>query len=300
MEHNMMNQIKSQKYDNLKGIKREWLPALMNCIEEIYILNEETKEIVWSSEHRTGELCYHAFFGRTDPCPFCPKLKENELYIWDYYDRSGSRWLKIKNFKFRDGGRLLRAGNFNRMDDAMNLNHDSIEEISLLQKLLDENKNIKNELEYEAKHDRMTGLFNRNCFNMDIASGMYDQANIGVLYFDLNNLKSVNDTYRHEAGDRLICRLAETISRLSDERQPSVCYRIGGDEFVLILQECSKEKLEQSISLFQTSIHEAELEVPPCLVSVGSAYSSDPCDAEKLISEADQSMYQCKRRMKSN
>lgn len=280
-------------------IKQDWIAPLMSCTETVFIIDDRTKQIVWSNDPPTVGYCYEAFFGRTDMCPFCPKLTENELYTWDYYDKHSDRWLKIKNVLFRDGERLLRAGNFNRMDDAMSLSHDSVKEISFLQNLLRENRRMKDTLEREATHDRMTGLYNRNRFNFDISSGMYDAANTGVLFFDLNNLKEVNDTYRHETGDRLICRLADAVRQLSGEFCPSESYRIGGDEFIMMLTGCSKETTEQALVRFRDILREAGTESPPCAVAVGSSFSCEPCDAERLISDADKAMYVCKKQMKS-
>lgn len=280
-------------------IKQEWLEPLMKCIETIFIVDDESKEIVWINESRTGIHCYECFFGRKEPCPFCPKLQINQLYIWDYYDKRNERWLKIKYFLFQDGERLLRAGNFDRMDDAMNLSHDTVLEISFLQKLLKENQEIKSVLEREAAYDRMTGLFNRNRFNHDIDLGIYNEENVGVLYFDLNNLKEVNDTYRHEAGDKLICCLAEAIKQTSCETENSVCYRIGGDEFVLMIKKCSEELLERTLKRFREIIKVYENQTPPCVTAVGAAFTMNTCDAETLISEADKAMYVDKQRLKS-
>ena len=278
-------------------IKKEWQSPLMQCAETLYLIDEETKEILWCNEGNIGKKCYEAFFGKTEPCSFCPHLKRNEVYKWDWYDKGKSRWLQIRNELFQDGERILRAGNFNDITDIMDLNRDSVNEISLLTKLLEENRKIKNELEYEATHDRMTGLLNRNCYNMDIAAGRYRTSNVGVLYFDLNNLKTINDTYRHEAGDRLICRLAEAIQTVTEKAGNARCYRVGGDEFVMILVGGTRQQLEQVIVDFRQLLA-ATNEEPPCISAVGMAFSEEVCDIEGLIFEADQAMYREKKRLK--
>lgn len=281
-----------------KDLKNKWIKPLINCIETAFIVDDETKKIVWSMNGLEGQYCYEAFFGREDICQFCPKLKKNEFYTCECYDEKNNHWLKSKSNLFIDEGKILRAENFNMIDDAMNLSFDSVKEMSLLQKLLDENQRISNALEYEATHDKMTGLLNRNCYNQDIASGKYNVENLGVLYFDLNNLKYVNDTYRHEAGDRLICCLANSIKQLSDEVEESNGYRIGGDEFVLMISKCSENNIKEILDKFNEIIRKYEKDDPPCVVAVGSAFSKDLCDAEQLVSEADKKMYICKKEMK--
>ncbi len=287
-----------EKGNGNMDIKKEWMPPLMRCAETLYLVDDATKEILWCNEGNVGERCYEAFFDKTEPCSFCPHLKRDEVYKWDWYDKGNNRWLQIKNELFQDGERILRAGNFNEINDIMDLNRDSVNEISLLTKLLEENRKMKNELEYEATHDRMTGLLNRNCYNLDIASGMYHVPDIGVLYFDLNNLKKINDTYRHEAGDRLICRLAAAIQTVTEQVGNARCYRIGGDEFIMIRQGGTRQQLEQAVSAFRQLIAVTKEGEPPCVSAVGLAYSEAICDIEGLVFEADQEMYREKKRLK--
>lgn len=125
-----------------KDLKNKWIKPLINCIETAFIVDDETKKIVWSMNGLEGQYCYEAFFGREDICQFCPKLKENEFYTCECYDEKNNHWLKSKSNLFIDEGKILRAENFNMIDDAMNLSFDSVKEMSLLQKLLDENQRI--------------------------------------------------------------------------------------------------------------------------------------------------------------
>lgn len=271
----------------------------MRCSERLFIVDEGTKTVVWSNDLSVsvGSPCYNAFFGKTCVCDYCPQPKENELYQWDVYDDVRKCWIKVKSILFRDGGRLLRAVNFNAMNDAMNLSRDSIELASDLQKLLNENERIKNAFENQASHDLMTGLFNRNRFNLDMASGLFDGGGTGILYFDLNNLKLVNDTLRHEAGDRLIMCLANAIS-VTAEQYNAHAYRVGGDEFVLIFIGISSGELDGAQTFFYNALDKNQTQ-PPCIVAVGKVYSESGCDAEKLISAADHEMYLDKQRLKS-
>ena len=88
-------------------------------------------------------------------------------------------------------------------------------------------------LEYESYHDRLTGLFNRNRYVCDLKERFLDVQCAGILFLDLNNLKEVNDKYFHSEGDKLLCRLADTIYTATGEA--GRCYRVGGDEFIIIL-----------------------------------------------------------------
>jgi len=280
-------------------IREEWLKPLYECAEKLFIIDESTKQIIWlnGEDVLPGRHCWEVLMGRKAPCPFCPALHEGEFYSWDCYDSSTNCWLKVKYRLLKDEGRLLRAGNLTVIDDMMQLNRESIDEVSSLQALLRENKRIKAELEREASCDLMTGLCNRNRFNLDIASGIYDKPDTGVLYFDINNLKAVNDHYRHDRGDTLICHTAAGIAAAVADRPDACGYRIGGDEFIIIVLHTSPEELESMRERFFRYMQENPTD-PPCITASGTAFSAESCDVELLVMQADSAMYADKQRLK--
>lgn len=281
-------------------IKKEWINPILNCVETVAVIDEETKDVLWSNVELPQGKCHEVLFGCTEQCSACPELQENESYTWDCYNKKKNQWEKVNYSLYRDADKLLRIGNFQNIHDEMSLTHDSMKEVSSLQKLLNENRRMKDKLEYEATHDRMTGLFNRNRFNMDLVSDEFGGANIGVLYFDLNNLKTINDTYRHEVGDQLICRLADTIKKAAELSEHAKCYRVGGDEFVMLVSQCTEDSLDHIRKEFREMIaEESKDQELPCIVAMGQAYSSGEMDIDALVSEADQKMYINKQNMKS-
>ena len=90
------------------------------------------------------------------------------------------------------------------------------------------------EREYRATHDELTGLANRSALNATLARlGCESPGAWGLIALDLDNLKPVNDTYGHHVGD---CLLKVAASRLAAAAAPDLVYRIGGDEFLILLQ----------------------------------------------------------------
>ena len=75
----------------------------------------------------------------------------------------------------------------------------------------------------------------KNYYLQAIKEEYSSMKHIGVIYFDLNNLKEINDTYGHDVGDIIIIKLAKSISYLLDEGIRA--YRIGGDEFIVIIED---------------------------------------------------------------
>ena len=145
--------------------------------------------------------------------------------------------------------------------------------------------------------DPLTGVSSRHAYaqalrEMDSLVSLPNQ--LVVFSVDINGLKRANDTLGHVAGDKLICGAADcTVSALG---KYGVCYRTGGDEFI-VLANMEKEKVPAAVALLEKKASEWHgKETPALSLSVGSACAADHPDAtvEKLISVADREMYKSK------
>ncbi|MDA3811705.1 MAG: diguanylate cyclase [Spirochaetaceae bacterium] len=153
-----------------------------------------------------------------------------------------------------------------------------------------------------ATHDNLTGLANRRVFNEMLKSAM-EQSNrrgetLAVLFIDVDNFKPVNDTWGHDAGDKVLIEISnrlKSILRASD----SVA-RIGGDEFLILLNpvknrdEARKvaQKVIQNVS-HPIKIKESEVKIG---MSIGiSMYPEQEATADQLIIHADSAMYKIKK-----
>ena len=93
------------------------------------------------------------------------------------------------------------------------------------------NMQSKEKLTYEATHDKLTGLYNRRGY--DFLMENVDLETSALLLFDIDNFKSINDTYGHDAGDRILTRVSDTI--FGNFRAQDYICRIGGDEMAVIM-----------------------------------------------------------------
>jgi diguanylate cyclase (GGDEF)-like protein len=104
-----------------------------------------------------------------------------------------------------------------------------------------QNRAMQRQLSHSANHDDLTGLPNRAAFdralNGAIATARDGNRQHGLLYIDLDRFKPVNDTAGHAAGDALLKQVAQTIRGCC--RNHDIAARIGGDEFAVLLQDCS-------------------------------------------------------------
>ena len=158
----------------------------------------------------------------------------------------------------------------------------------------------------QAYRDSMTGLKNGTAYMEDVAMierrMAEERPSFGVLLMDINNLKLVNDTYGHDNGNKMIIRVSKIIAGVF---RRSTVYRIGGDEFVVILENEDYDEYESLIENFETMCAEEILEIEneSVLLSVahGMATYDEEMDSsyENVFHRADSLMYRKKREMKN-
>lgn len=142
-------------------------------------------------------------------------------------------------------------------------------------------------LEKLSYRDMLTGLYNRNRYieRLEAYKQVQDQQ-IGAIYIDLNGLKKVNDEQGHRAGDELIVRAAGTIAGIFAED----AYRVGGDEFVVILLDVSREDFARKTEQLRRQMQENSVDA-----SIGGVWQASTENLENLLRRADENMYREKK-----
>lgn len=143
-------------------------------------------------------------------------------------------------------------------------------------------------LEKLSYRDMLTGLYNRNRYieRLEAYKQVQDQQ-IGAIYIDQNGLKKVNDEQGHRAGDELIVRAAGTIAGIFAED----AYRVGGDEFVVILLDVSREDFARKTERLRRQMQENGVDA-----SIGGVWQASTENLENLLRRADENMYREKKR----
>lgn len=143
------------------------------------------------------------------------------------------------------------------------------------------------ELHYLSYRDMLTGLYNRNKY-IRIVESYSDKkvCDVGACYIDLNGLKKMNDQFGHEAGDRLIKSAANLMSELFEDH----VYRVGGDEFVIVVKEWGNEDFANKIKCLKSKMKEQDISA-----SFGMLWKSSVEDLESMLKQADFIMYQEKQ-----
>ena len=150
----------------------------------------------------------------------------------------------------------------------------------------------------QAKTDAQTGFFNKNRWNQLMDELTFGMEPIGIIMFDLNRLKYINDTMGHEVGDKMILSFSN-ILRNSIPHSNTIC-RWGGDEFTVMVTDASLEKIEAYLAdiRFEADSYNASGEKPEIHYAVGYALSTQFPDASRreLMQKADARMYLDKKR----
>lgn len=170
--------------------------------------------------------------------------------------------------------------------------------IDLTQKMMQETE--RNFLIKSAYTDELTQIHNRR-YCMEYMTRIKDMENpdYTVFCFDLNNLKITNDTFGHAQGDILIRSAADVIV---DAFEPhGIVARMGGDEFIAIVETDDPEKISSMIGEFQSNISRKNEEIPDLHLSIAYGYAScnpKEYNIEKIYQIADNRMYEHKQQMK--
>lgn len=165
---------------------------------------------------------------------------------------------------------------------------------------LEEEKETSRNFKHMANTDSLTGVRNKHAYaeneaviNAKIHSGELEK--LGIVVGDINGLKYVNDTQGHAAGDRLI---KDACSLICEYFKQGAVFRIGGDEFAVILQGKGFETMQEVIDDFNNKVEE-NIKENGVVVSIGySVFEKDDHRLRDVFERADSMMYERKKELK--
>jgi diguanylate cyclase (GGDEF)-like protein len=174
-----------------------------------------------------------------------------------------------------------------------------------LERWVDQRRALEEQLEHRASHDSLTDLHNQASFyehlRRALARARRQNSKVAVLFIDLDDFKLINDSLGHQEGDRVLREVAKRLKGCL--READVAARIGGDEFVVLLEDVS----DASGALGVAERFQSQLRVPLDVhgyrlytsASIGIVVG-DQGPSEKLVRAADLAMYQAKRTGKAH
>ena len=160
-------------------------------------------------------------------------------------------------------------------------------------KILRENKEAREQLSREASHDALTGLFNRGAYDLLMEDA--DKNHMALILIDVDHFKSINDTYGHVVGDRVLKRLAEILR--ATFRSVDILCRTGGDEFAVVMTRVDSS-LRQIVLNKMTKVNDLlqhpKDDLPPVSLSVGIAFGDRKNPQGDIFTDADTALYRVK------
>ncbi|SFW49648.1 GGDEF domain-containing protein [Ruminococcus flavefaciens] len=184
-------------------------------------------------------------------------------------------------------------------DDSRN---DEIGQLSASLKTLlgsiDTGERDLNQAIYDANHDGMTQHWNKRFYHSMEDSFRKCDA-LCIIYFDVNNLKLMNDTLGHESGDFVIKRAANYIREFLEDGD--YCFRMGGDEFLIVMTKSSIRRLDKVMDKLDKDspyILSRKSDSVKCSLSYGCSYAKGVFSYDSLLAEAEENMYMKKAELK--
>jgi len=161
-------------------------------------------------------------------------------------------------------------------------------------------KQLEMQLQHQAFHDSLTGLANRALFRDRVAHSLARQARshgaVSVLFSDLDDFKTVNDSLGHDAGDQLLVAVAERLRAVM--RPEDTTARFGGDEFAILLEETDEDGTRRAAERILEALRspfEFHGRQVVMRASIGAAITSDgSTEPDDLLRQADLAMYTAK------
>ena len=196
------------------------------------------------------------------------------------------------------GSLLFSDRDKNRFSNELGTFH--LEQLAAKVSLCLSNVLIREQLEYMAHYDRLTGVANRRLMEVCIAEELVRQHRYGapfsLLFIDCDKFKQVNDQHGHDCGDKVLAYVATKLQSLI--RDNDRCFRYAGDEFVVVLANQNHQEAglaaKRLSQFFINNPMPYQDKVLPVTITCGVATSDGKRSMSELLKEADTHLYQLK------
>lgn len=296
----LANHVKLRIYQQNLALAEQSLKSILdNTGIDVYVNDFLTHDILYVNKSMAapyggldkvmGQKCWQALYtDKTGQCEYCPQKKliddkgnPTKVYSWDYRRPFDGSWFRVLSAAFRwVDGRLAHV----------------VSSVDIT-----ESKNNEALIAQMANYDSLTNLPNRRKLMKDCKDLMKDEKNLSaggyLLFFDLDNFKTLNDSMGHQAGDELLSEVGKALQKSHFTKNRA--YRYGGDEFIVMLSDVDREHVRKVVRFLLECFNEPwtlKDTSPICRASIGIAeYPVDATTPDELLHEADMMMYKAKQ-----
>lgn len=289
-----------QKTDEALQKSEEQYRSLVESTDDsIYVVDRNYRYVFMNKKHQTRlGLSDDGYIGRLYDEFHSPEEKDEFIEKADSVFARGES-VRHEYQSLQDGRSFLLT--LSPVQEAGG----TITAITAISKEITDYKKMQEQLRELSLTDQLTGIYNRRGL-FTLSDPVFKQAKrqkkgIFMLYADIDNMKEINDTAGHQAGDAILIETANILK--TNYRESDIIARIGGDEFVVIPVGTAGEDIEKIVARLEKSleIYNAERKHSYRLsLSIGVTYydPENPCSMEELLIQADELMYKHKRTKK--
>lgn len=280
----------------------QYLEFFHKMYDAVRIVNPIAKEVLeYQDKHfsSTHEVC-HKYWGETGICDNCISIRahhDDKSYV--KLEQTPEAIIMVTAFPVKTSETEVVLELFKNATDSILVGTGVYEDGQPMQKIVQDMNDM-------ICKDALTTLYNRHYINdrlpADIVKATLTQTPITIIFFDMDDLKFINDTYGHSAGDLILKQTAKTV--LDYIQEGDWVSRYGGDEFLICLNNRDSQEAYQVALKIQTAI--SAISVPfqdkqiSSTVSIGIHTMEDAAlTAEELILLADKNMYEAKKNGKN-
>ena len=276
-------------YEALRESEERYRALMQQSSEAIALIEPETRRILEVNQHFREMLGYSPQEMETKTAyDFVADAKEA---IDRYYDEvlplHHELPVELRPFRHKNG-RIIEVERSGVLVHLAGRNVYMVTARDVSERRITEEK-----LNFLSFHDTLTGLYNRACFEDALTRLDYrHECGIGMIIFDLDGLKLVNDSFGHEQGDNLLVRAAELID--SCLRDNDIVAHIGGDEFAVLMHGMTDEALQVAVARVKEKLEAQDRTIRriPLSLSIGYALrEKSDMSMRDLFREADNNMY---------
>lgn len=295
--------------------------ALLDVIPfAAYAVDIETFEVVYANKMMSEkmyapreEFCWKKLFGQEQVCSWCnistlkqrERIYKSEKMVTSFFDESTDSWLQSYDELVRwPDGRTVKYSIAVDITDQKEIQAKMIQTNTKLaiqtKKLQEANEKLK----FLAAKDQLTGINNRgNFFTLfkKLLKSKTDQE-LYVSMLDLDKFKSINDTYGHSAGDKVLKSFVSVVQEFLDK--DDIFARIGGEEFALVIPCTCKEQVIKKLDSLREKVSKTVVEYEESKisysVSIGLAKKSEEQTIDQALDVADKELYKAKETGRNN
>lgn len=232
-------------------------------------------------------------------------IKKMTTALSNYSNKNNDDEEVFSNLKINTHDELEELA-FSMGEMEKEINH-RMKELRTVNEELVASQQVADKMTELANKDALTGIRNKISYDSHIANikkklDKGDNIEFGIVMVDLNDLKVINDKYGHSNGDVALIKLSTLVCGVFAH---SPVFRIGGDEFVIIVQNIDYKRVDILVNEFKEKIkglQDDEYLAPQEKISAAIGYAlydkNIDKDIESLFTRADEEMYACKRHMK--